>query len=125
VGGFLIIIIVLGLAWFLLAVPARRRRNSHEAMQDSVDVGDEVITAGGIHGTVREIDDDVVELEIAPSVVVKLDRRAIAAVATEIEAEPEPDHEPELDDGHETEPEGDAEPERDSAPAAEKSPEPG
>jgi preprotein translocase subunit YajC len=117
VGGFLIIIIVLGLAWFLLAVPARRRRNAHEAMQNSVDVGDEVITAGGIHGTVREIADDVVELEIAPSVVVKLDRRAVAAVATEVEVEPE--------DGHEPEPEVDAEAERDSAPAPEKTPEPG
>ena len=118
-SGFLIIIIVLGLAWFLLAVPARRRRNSHEAMQDSVGAGDEVITAGGIHGTVREIVDDVVELEIAPSVVVKLDRRAIAAVATEVEVEPE------LEDEHDPEAEDGVEPERDSAPAPEKSPEPG
>jgi preprotein translocase subunit YajC len=117
VSGFLIIIIVLGLAWFVLAVPARRRRSSHEAMQESVGVGDEVITAGGIHGTVREIVDDLVELEIAPSVVVKLDRRAIAAVATEVEVEPEDEHEPEPGD--------DAEPQRDSAPAPEKRPEPG
>ena len=108
-GGFLIIVIILGLAWFLLAVPARRRRSSHAAMQDSVDVGDEVITAGGIHGTVREITDDLVDLEIAPSVVVKLDRRAIAAVATEIEIEP--DETDEL--------------ERDSGAAPEKTPEPG
>ena len=110
-SGFLIIVIVLGLAWFLLAVPARRRRSSHEAMQDSVGVGDEVITAGGIHGTVLEITDDLVDLEIAPSVVVKLDRRAIAAVAREVEIEPEDD---------ET-----AEPERDSDAVPEKSPEPG
>jgi preprotein translocase subunit YajC len=111
VSGFLIIVIVLGLAWFLLAVPARRRRSSHEAMQDSVGVGDEVITAGGIHGTVLEITDDLVDLEIAPSVVVKLDRRAIAAVATEVEIEPE---ETETD-----------EPERESDAVPEKSPEPG
>ena len=110
-SGFLIIVIVLGLAWFLLAVPARRRRSSHEAMQDSVGVGDEVITAGGIHGTVLEITDDLVDLEIAPSVVVKLDRRAIAAVATEVEIEPE---ETETD-----------EPERESDAVPEKSPEPG
>jgi len=111
VSGFLIIVIVLGLAWFLLAVPARRRRSSHEAMQDSVGVGDEVITAGGIHGTVLEITDDLVDLEIAASVVVKLDRRAIAAVETEVEIEPE---ETETD-----------EPERESDAVPEKSPEPG
>jgi preprotein translocase subunit YajC len=63
-------------------------------MQDGVAAGDEVITAGGIHGTVRRADDDAVDLEIAPSVVVRLDRRAIAAVATEIEEE-EGDAEPE------------------------------
>ena len=58
-------------------------------MQDSVEAGDEIITAGGLHGTVREIDDETARVEIAPNVVVTLDRRAIAAVATEIEVEPE------------------------------------
>ena len=63
-------------------------------MQDSVEPGDDVITAGGIHGTVREIADDDIRLEIAPNVVVKVDRRAIAAVAREVEVEaeaPEPE----------------------------------
>lgn len=58
-------------------------------MQDSVEPGDDVITAGGIHGTVREIEDDEIRLEIAPNVVVRLDRRAIAAVAREVEVETE------------------------------------
>jgi preprotein translocase subunit YajC len=57
-------------------------------MQDSVEIGDDIITAGGLHGTVKEIDDETARVEIAPSVVVTLDRRAIAAVATEIEVEP-------------------------------------
>ena len=57
-------------------------------MQDSVEAGDEIITAGGLHGTVKEIDDETAKVEIAPNVVVTLDRRAIAAVATEIEVEP-------------------------------------
>ena len=111
-GGFLIIVILFAAAWFILAVPARRRRTAHQAMQDSVDVGDEVITAGGMHGIVQEIDDSVVLLEIAPSVVVKVDRRAIAAVAREVPAEPE------------EEPEDHLEPERDSGSAPEHTPEP-
>jgi preprotein translocase subunit YajC len=72
-------------------MPARRRRAQHAAMQDSVEVGDEIITAGGLHGLVKEIGDDTAMVEIAPNVVVTLDRRAIAAVATEIEVEPEPE----------------------------------
>jgi preprotein translocase subunit YajC len=90
-GGFLIIIILVGAAWLLLLMPARRRRAQHEAMQDSVEAGDDIITAGGLHGTVKEIDEGTARVEIAPNVVVTLDRRAIAAVATEIEAEPEPE----------------------------------
>ena len=60
-------------------------------MQDSVDVGDEIITAGGLHGVVLEVDGDTVRIEIAPGVVVTLDRRAIAAVAREVEVEVEAD----------------------------------
>ena len=118
-GGFLILLILFAAAWFILAVPARRRKTAHEAMQDSVGIGSEVITAGGMHGIVQEIDeDDIVHLEVAPSVVVRIDRRAIAAVATEVEVEP--DEEPEeLEEA-----EDEAEPERDSGPAPEHTPEP-
>ena len=95
-GGLLIIIILVGAVWLLLLMPARRRRSQHEAMQDAVEAGDEIITAGGLHGTVTEIDDTTAKVEIAPNVVVTLDRRAIAAVATEIavDAEPETPAEP-------------------------------
>jgi preprotein translocase subunit YajC len=95
VGPFLIIIVLLGAVWLLFVVPARRRRFAHSAMQDGVAVGDEIITAGGLHGTVREVEDEQVRVEVAPSVVVTLDRRAIAAVATEVEVEVEPEDEPE------------------------------
>jgi preprotein translocase subunit YajC len=89
-GGFIIILILFAAIWLLFVLPARRRRTQHSAMQDSVDVGNEIITAGGLHGTVTAMGDDVVDVEIAPSVVIRLDRRAIAAVATEVEELPEP-----------------------------------
>jgi preprotein translocase subunit YajC len=103
-NGLLIIILLFGGAWLLLLVPARRRRAQHEAMQDSVEVDDEIITAGGLHGTVMEIDDQTARVEIAPDIVVTLDRRAIAAVATEIEVEPGEDGEDEPAPGTDAEP---------------------
>ena len=90
-GGFLIILIIFGALWLLFVLPARRRRVQHASMQDSVQVGDEIITAGGIHGRVTAFEDDTAQVEIAPNVVVTLDRRAIAAVATEVEVETEPE----------------------------------
>ena len=90
-GGFLVLLIIIAALWLLFVLPARKRRYQHAAMQDSVEVGDEIITAGGLHGKVIEIDDDTARVEVAPSVVVTLDRRAIAARATEIEVEVEPE----------------------------------
>jgi preprotein translocase subunit YajC len=94
VGGFLILIVVFGAAWLLFVMPARKRKMSHAAMQDSIDVGDEIITAGGLHGTVTAFEDDLVRVEIAPGVVATLDRRAVAAVAREVEVEVGPDQPP-------------------------------
>jgi preprotein translocase subunit YajC len=97
VGFLLIVILFFGAIWFLFLVPARRRKNAHQAMQDAVDLGDDVITAGGLHGKVTALEDETVRLEIAPSVVVTLDRRAIAAVATEVEVELEAESEEDED----------------------------
>ena len=58
-------------------------------MQDSLRVGDEVITAGGIRGYVRQLDEEVLNVEIAPDVVVRLDRRAVAALVPEEEDDPD------------------------------------
>jgi preprotein translocase subunit YajC len=96
--GYLIILIALFAAlWLFLIRPQRRRQVQQTRMQDQLASGDEILTAGGIHGTVRGIEEEVVQLEIAPGTIVRLDRRAVAAVvpdetepeAEEIEAEPE------------------------------------
>lgn len=90
-GGFLILVVIAAVFWLLFILPRRRSQQQHAAMQDSVDVGDEIITAGGLHAVVREIGDDQLKIEIAPEVVATLDRRAVAAVAREVEVEVEPE----------------------------------
>ena len=90
-AGFLILLLIVGAAWFILVIPARRRRQQHSAMQDTVDVGDEIITAGGLHGIVKETGEETLQIEIAPGVVAKLDRRAVAAVARDVEVEVDPE----------------------------------
>ena len=89
------ILVLFVFVWVFLVLPSRRRQRQHQAMQDSVAAGDEVITAGGIHGIVREAAESDVRLEIAPGVVVRLDRRAIAAVAHDVGGDEE---EKELDE---------------------------
>jgi preprotein translocase subunit YajC len=65
--------------WFFVLLPQRRKGREHTNMPDRLAVGDEVITAGGLHGDVVEIDDVVLRVQIAPGTVVRIDRRAIAA----------------------------------------------
>lgn len=96
-GGYLIIIGVLFASlWLFLIRPQRRRQVEQARLQSSIAAGDEILTAGGVYGTVRAIEDDVVKVEIAPGTVIKLDRRAVATVVQE--PEPETEIEAEADD---------------------------
>jgi preprotein translocase subunit YajC len=82
--GFLLIILAFGFLWLVLVRPQKRRQNVQQLMLDDLRVGDEVITAGGMHAVITEIgEDDVLRIRIAPEVEVELDRRAVAANLTE------------------------------------------
>jgi preprotein translocase subunit YajC len=88
--SFLIIIVALFvLMWLLLIRPQRKRSQQQMVMQDTLRRGDEIITAGGLHGTVVSIEDDVLEIEIAKDIVARLDRRAVAAIVAPEEEKPE------------------------------------
>jgi preprotein translocase subunit YajC len=90
--NFLIVIVVLFvLMWLLLIRPQRRRSQAQLSMQDTLRKGDEIITAGGLHATVVSIEDDVLEVELAPGIVVRMDRRAVAAVVPKDEPELRPE----------------------------------
>ena len=71
--------LLLAFFWFFVMLPQRRRQREHVAMQDALSVGDEIITAGGMHGTVTAVEETIVHVEIAPGTTVRVDRRAVAA----------------------------------------------
>jgi preprotein translocase subunit YajC len=87
--------VVIALAFFLLIVlPQRRRATAHRALVDSLTVGDEIVTIGGVFGTIRAMEDDRIELEIAPGVVITVARNAIAQGANPTPPEPSLDDHP-------------------------------
>ena len=82
-GGlsFLIMpIILIAIMYFLLIRPQMKRQKEHRAMLDTLSVGDEVITNGGIAGTVRSIGDSFISVEIADRVEIRVQKGAIANV---------------------------------------------
>ena len=98
-GFFFIIIIAFLLLWLIVVRPQRKRQNQQRALINELQVGDEVLTAGGIYGTVSRIDDDQVTVEIAPKTEVRVARRAIAGITREDEPEETGEHEePPADD---------------------------
>lgn len=94
---FAFILLLLAAFWFLLIRPAQRRQKQQQALLSEVEVGDEIVTAGGLYGTVTEVHDDEVRLEIAPGLQVRLARKAIAGVLTEPEEELEEEPDEELE----------------------------
>jgi preprotein translocase subunit YajC len=70
---------ILVVAFLLLIVrPQRRQMAAHRALVATLQVDDEVVTSGGIYGTIQRLDETEVELEVAPGVVLRVARGAIA-----------------------------------------------
>jgi preprotein translocase subunit YajC len=96
--GFLIIIVAFAFLWFVLIRPQKKRQVEAARMLNSVSVGDEVLTAGGIYGEVTELQDEALMVRIAPELEVRVARKAIGAVIPREETPDEPDAAPgELD----------------------------
>jgi preprotein translocase subunit YajC len=68
-----------GAFFFFIVRPQRRQIAARRALIASLEVGDEIITAGGIHGTVREITDATMRVEVAPGTVLTLAREAVSS----------------------------------------------
>ncbi len=79
-GAFVPLILMFVIFYFLLIRPQQKKAKLHKAMLSAIKKGDRVISAGGLHGVVTGITDDVVTMEIAPKVRVKVSRSSVAGV---------------------------------------------
>lgn len=81
--GFLLLLLIFFVAFSTRS--GRRQRESIAQMQSSLQVGDEVVTTSGVYGSIAQLADTRVGLEIAPGVVIELARQAIARKVDEAE----------------------------------------
>ena len=80
-GGlnFLLLMVALFLLMYALIIrPQQRQQKEHKTMVASIKKGDQVVTGGGIHGRVTGVADDVLTVEIAERVRIKLDRGSVS-----------------------------------------------
>jgi preprotein translocase subunit YajC len=94
----IIMVLMLGVMYVLMIRPQRQRQAQQQSMIDGAGVGDDVLTTGGIYGTISEAEGDDIVVEIADGLAVHMTRRGIAAVLP-----PEEDEEDEDDENDENE----------------------
>lgn len=81
-GMFLPMILVFGIFYVLMIRPQQKQRKQHQMLLQNLKKGDEVVTTAGIHGKVYGIADNIVSLEIADNIRVKMDKQQVATVKT-------------------------------------------
>jgi preprotein translocase subunit YajC len=94
VPGYIFILVLLVLVWFLLIRPQRRRQVEAQRMIQQLEVGKEIVTAGGLFGRVTAVEETELRVEIADDVEVRIAKRAVAGILSDDEEEPEAVTEP-------------------------------
>ena len=78
--SFLPLILIFVIFYFILIRPQTKKQKEHQEMIDSLEVGNEVVTAGGILGKIREMNEQYVQLEISENVNIKIQRQTISSL---------------------------------------------
>ena len=75
------ILFMLLIFYFLLYRPQKRARQERDEMLGSLKIGVEIVTIGGIYGTISELNEEFVKLKIADNVEIKISKNAIGTLA--------------------------------------------
>jgi len=74
------LVLIFAVFYFLLIRPQNKRQKEHREMVANIQVGDEIVTAGGVLGKVNEIKEQFVHVQVADGVVLKVQRHTVGSV---------------------------------------------
>jgi preprotein translocase subunit YajC len=74
---FIPFVLVLAIFYFVILLPMKRRQKKVEGFLGGLKVGDRVVTSGGVHGAVTRLEEQTLQLEVAPNVRLKVSRTAV------------------------------------------------
>ena len=78
--SFLPLILIFVVFYFVLISPQPKKQKEHQEMVNALEVGNEVVTAGGILGKIQEMNENYVQLEISENVTIKIQRQTISSL---------------------------------------------
>lgn len=76
---FIMFGLVIVIMYFMMIRPQQKRQKEHQSMLDSIRKGDKVVTTAGMHGTVSDVDDKTMTVQVADNVKIKFEKSAIAS----------------------------------------------
>ena len=82
-GSIIFLLPLIAIFYFLIMRPQQRRVKEQRALLSAVKQGDRVVAAGGIVGTVRRVEDDMLSLQVADNVVIKVDKGSVSKKLSE------------------------------------------
>ena len=82
-SSLIFLVFMFAIFYFLLIRPQKKRVDQHRRLIDSVGVGDEIVTIGGMYGIVKAIGDEELELEVSPGTNLRFTKSSIARRITE------------------------------------------
>jgi preprotein translocase subunit YajC len=84
-SGLIMMVVIFAIFYFIMIRPQQKKMKEHKKMVEELKKGDEIITSGGIYGTVEGVTPDTLTVKIAEGTKVKVTRSSVAAVITEKE----------------------------------------
>ncbi len=83
--GLIMMVVIFAIFYFILIRPQQKKMKEHKKLVEELKKGDEIITSGGIFGTVEGLTPDTLTVKIAEGTKVKITRSSVAGVVTEKE----------------------------------------
>lgn len=82
-SSMLMIVAMIAIFYFVMIRPQSKKQKELKRQREAMQKGDRVVTAGGIHGKIRDIRDTTIMVEVAPGVELKLDKASVYPVIEE------------------------------------------
>jgi len=79
----IMMVVIFAIMYFLMIRPQQKKQKEIQKMREALKVGDKVITSGGVHGKIKDIEDAAFLIEIAEGVRVKVDKASVFAATNE------------------------------------------
>lgn len=80
-GGIIMIVAMIAIFWLFMIRPQQKKQKELKKQREAMKNGDKVVTAGGIHGRIKEISDITILVEVAPGVSLKVDKGSVYPIS--------------------------------------------